>query len=52
MRREWRCRPGSIWDVIVSFGMDFTRILHSCEFVQVYHITIPTVISIVCGILL
>ena len=40
-----------MWTVLDSFKMDLTWILHSCEFVKVYPLYVPTVIDLVGGIL-
>ena len=46
-----RCSPGSIWAILVYFGMDLTSIFHSCEFVKVDPPIDPTVIGMVSVIL-
>ena len=48
---ECRCKSGSMWDVLDYFGMDLTRIPHSCEIFKIYPTAITTVIGLVGGIL-
>ena len=40
-----------MWDVLASFGIDLTRISHSCEFFRVGPPVVPTVIVLDSGIL-
>ena len=40
-----------MWAVLGSFGIELTRILHSCEFVKLDPPTVPNVIRFVGGLL-
>ena len=40
-----------MWYVMASFGMDLTRMPHSCEFFKFDHPSVKTVTGIVGGIL-
>ena len=40
-----------MWYVMASFGMDLTRMPHSCEFFKVDPPSVPTVTGMVGGIL-